>query len=135
METTRLVLPGPAPTARDAASLCARLARLYEDGARAVECDARAVTAPGLGAVEVLARLRLTARGLTLNDGFISGTSSTRTSDLKVNGDICWNDDCKSSWPPAGVGSFVHVYTSGLPPRLRRDIRSWSGIALRHTPF
>ncbi|MBT2455274.1 STAS domain-containing protein [Streptomyces sp. ISL-86] len=63
MEMTRLVLPGPTPTARDAVLLCARLARLYEDGARAVECDARAVTAPGLGAVEVLARLRLTARG------------------------------------------------------------------------
>ncbi|MFJ9939120.1 STAS domain-containing protein [Streptomyces erythrochromogenes] len=66
METTRLVLPGPAPTVRDAATLCARLARLYEDGAGAVECDARAVTAPGLGAVEVLARLRLTARGRPL---------------------------------------------------------------------
>lgn len=59
----RLVLPGPGPTGDDAARLCARLARLYEDGAAAVECDAGAVTAPGLGAVEVLARLRLTARG------------------------------------------------------------------------
>ncbi|WP_420079817.1 STAS domain-containing protein [Streptomyces sp. JL4002] len=63
METTRLVLSGPAPNARDAAALCARLARLYADGARAVECDVRAVTAPGLGAVEVLARLRLAAGG------------------------------------------------------------------------
>ncbi|MFD6226795.1 STAS domain-containing protein [Streptomyces sp. NPDC060232] len=66
VETTRLVLPGPDPTARDAATLCARLARLYEDGARAVQCDARAVTAPGLPHVEALARLRLTARGRPL---------------------------------------------------------------------
>ncbi|MGP3688080.1 STAS domain-containing protein [Streptomyces sp. IBSNAI002] len=63
MEITRLVLPGPAPTPRDVTRLCARLARLYEDGAAAVECDAGAVTAPGLAAVELLARLRLTARG------------------------------------------------------------------------
>lgn len=63
MEITRLALPGPALTAQDAARLCARLARLYGDGATAVECDAGAVTAPGLGAVEVLARLRLVAAG------------------------------------------------------------------------
>ncbi|MFJ8012984.1 STAS domain-containing protein [Streptomyces sp. NPDC096339] len=63
MEITRLVLPGPSPTRQDAARLCARLARMYEDGARTVECDVGAVTAPGLAAVEVLARLRLTARG------------------------------------------------------------------------
>lgn len=63
MEMTRLVLPGPSPTERDAARLCARLARLYADGASAVVCDAGAVTAPGLGAVDALARLRLTARG------------------------------------------------------------------------
>ncbi|MGW0395419.1 STAS domain-containing protein [Streptomyces sp. NPDC003042] len=63
MEIERLVLPGPGPTARDAALLCARLARLYDDGAGAVVCDAAAVTEPGLGAVEVLARLRLVARG------------------------------------------------------------------------
>ncbi|MGR4883138.1 STAS domain-containing protein [Streptomyces sp. LARHCF249] len=63
METTRLVLPGPCPTEQHAAGLCARLSRLYEDGAARVECDAGAVTAPGLAAVEVLARLRLTARG------------------------------------------------------------------------
>ncbi|MFE2324833.1 STAS domain-containing protein [Streptomyces sp. NPDC059385] len=62
MEIRRLRLPGPTPTARDGARLCARLARMYEDGATAVECDAGAVTAPGLAAVEVLARLRLTAR-------------------------------------------------------------------------
>ncbi|MFD7260927.1 STAS domain-containing protein [Streptomyces sp. NPDC059874] len=62
MTIRRLVLPGPAPTAQDTARLCARLALLYEDGATAVECDAGAVTAPGLAAVEVLARLRLTAR-------------------------------------------------------------------------
>lgn len=61
MEITRFVLPGPGPAARDAAALCARLARMYDDGAYALECDARAVTAPDLGTVEVLARLRLTA--------------------------------------------------------------------------
>ncbi|MEU9108454.1 STAS domain-containing protein [Streptomyces xanthophaeus] len=63
MEIKRLVLPGPAAAAQDAARLCARLARLYEDGAAAVVCDAGALTAPDLAAVEVLARLRLTARG------------------------------------------------------------------------
>lgn len=63
MEMIRLVLPGPTPTAQDAAQLCARLARLYDDAPAAVVCDASSVTAPGLGAVEVLARLRLTARG------------------------------------------------------------------------
>lgn len=63
VDTRRLALPGPTPTERDAARLCARLARLYDDGADAVVCDARAVTAPGLGAVAVLARLRLAARG------------------------------------------------------------------------
>lgn len=62
VKTTRLVLPGPTPTAQDAAQLCARLARLYEDGATAVVCDAAAVTAPRLAAVEVLARLQVTAR-------------------------------------------------------------------------
>ncbi|MFD4241137.1 hypothetical protein ACFWP3_05975 [Streptomyces sp. NPDC058525] len=61
MEIRRLVLPRPAPTPQDAARLCARLARLYEDGAVAVECDVGAVTAPGLGTVEVLGRLRLAA--------------------------------------------------------------------------
>ncbi|MFD3548058.1 STAS domain-containing protein [Streptomyces sp. NPDC058655] len=63
MEITRLVLPGPTPTARDAARLCARLALLYEAGATGVVCDAAAVTTPDLGAVEALARLRLAARG------------------------------------------------------------------------
>ncbi|WP_327415935.1 STAS domain-containing protein [Streptomyces sp. NBC_01233] len=63
MTIRRLVLPGPGPTRRDTARLCARLARLYEGGATAVECDVGAVTAPDLAAVEVLARLRLTARG------------------------------------------------------------------------
>ncbi|WP_327168669.1 STAS domain-containing protein [Streptomyces subrutilus] len=63
MEITRLVLPGPTPTALDAARLCARLARLYDGGAGAVVCDAAAVTAPDLGAVQALARLRLAAHG------------------------------------------------------------------------
>ncbi|MFG2710332.1 STAS domain-containing protein [Streptomyces goshikiensis] len=63
MEITRLVLPGPSPTARDAVPLCARLSRLYGGGAQVVACDATAVTTPDLGAVEVLARLRFAARG------------------------------------------------------------------------
>ncbi|MFJ6794782.1 STAS domain-containing protein [Streptomyces sp. NPDC091268] len=63
MQINRLVLPGPGPTEHDVAALCARLARLYDGGATEVVCDAAAVTAPGLAAVEALARLRLTARG------------------------------------------------------------------------
>ncbi|MFD3759025.1 STAS domain-containing protein [Streptomyces sp. NPDC058622] len=63
MEITRLVLPGPSPTPQDAARLCARLVLLYEAGAAVVVCDVRAVTAPDLGAVEALARLRLAAHG------------------------------------------------------------------------
>ncbi|MEU9376624.1 STAS domain-containing protein [Streptomyces sp. NPDC048255] len=63
MEIQRLVLPGPAPTVQDVARLCDRLARLYADGAAAVVCDAGPVTAPDLAVVELLARLRLTARG------------------------------------------------------------------------
>ncbi|MFJ8212671.1 STAS domain-containing protein [Streptomyces sp. NPDC096033] len=63
MEIRRLALPGPSPTEQDAAALCAGLARLYDDGADAVVCEAGAVTLPGLGAVAVLARLRLAARG------------------------------------------------------------------------
>ncbi|MFD3678336.1 STAS domain-containing protein [Streptomyces sp. NPDC058613] len=63
MEITRLVLPGPRPTPQDAARLCARLVLLYEAGAAVVVCDVRAVTAPDLGAVEALARLRLAAHG------------------------------------------------------------------------
>lgn len=61
MEIKRLVLPGPGPAPDEVARLCARLARLYEAGAAGVECDVRDVTAPGLAAVEALARLRLTA--------------------------------------------------------------------------
>ncbi|MDX2389634.1 MULTISPECIES: STAS domain-containing protein [unclassified Streptomyces] len=62
VEIMRLVLPGPGPAPQDVAGLCARLELLYAAGAAAVVCDAGAVTAPGLGAVEALARLRLTAR-------------------------------------------------------------------------
>ncbi|WP_244291286.1 STAS domain-containing protein [Streptomyces subrutilus] len=63
MEVKRLVLPGPGADEQDTARLCARLARLYADGATTVVCDATAITAPGLAVVEALARLRLTARG------------------------------------------------------------------------
>ncbi len=66
VEIRRLALPGPSPTEQDAAALCAGLARLYDDGADAVVCEAGAVTLPGLGAVAVLARLRLAARGRAL---------------------------------------------------------------------
>ncbi|MFF4101192.1 STAS domain-containing protein [Streptomyces sp. NPDC001903] len=62
----RLVLPADGADRPDAARLCARLARLYEDGAAAVECDVSAVTAPDLAVVEALARLRLAARGRPL---------------------------------------------------------------------
>ncbi|UQX02657.1 STAS domain-containing protein [Streptomyces sp. RerS4] len=63
MTITRIELPGPGPAVGDVSLLCARLARLYEDGAGAVVCDASAVTAPGLRTVEALARLRLTSLG------------------------------------------------------------------------
>ncbi|MFJ4780316.1 STAS domain-containing protein [Streptomyces sp. NPDC088762] len=100
MEITRLVLPGPSPTARDAVLLCARLARLYEDGARAVECDAGAVTAPGLGTVEVLARLRLTARGRPLR---VTGAGPALRALLDLVGLAGLLAESKEREPPFGV--------------------------------
>ncbi|MGT2530064.1 STAS domain-containing protein [Streptomyces nojiriensis] len=100
--TRRLVLPGPTPTATDGARLCARLARLYEDGARTVECDAGAVTAPGLAAVEVLARLRLTARthGGTLT---VTGVGSAYRALLDLVGLVELLGEPGEREPPVGV--------------------------------
>ncbi|UUY49471.1 STAS domain-containing protein [Streptomyces yangpuensis] len=106
VETTRLVLTGPAPTARDAATLCARLARLYEDGARAVECDARAVTAPGLGAVEVLARLRLTARGRPLR---VTGAAPALRALLDLVGLVELLGEAEEREPPGRVEEGVEA--------------------------
>ncbi len=65
-----LVLTGPDVAVGGADAVCLRLAELYGAGAGAVECDVGAIGAPGLPAVETLARLRLTARrwgrGLTV---------------------------------------------------------------------
>ncbi|MEW2413649.1 STAS domain-containing protein [Streptomyces sp. NPDC046866] len=62
MKTQILVLTGPDVAVGGADAVCLRLAELYGAGAGAVECDVGALTAPGLAAVETLARLRLTAR-------------------------------------------------------------------------
>ncbi|WP_308345422.1 STAS domain-containing protein [Streptomyces sp. ISL-94] len=105
MEITRLVLPGPSPAARDAEPLCARLGRLYEDGARTVECDARAVTAPGLGAVEVLARLRLAARG---RGGFaVTGAGPALRALLDLVGLVELLGEAEEREPPLGVQEGV----------------------------
>ncbi len=49
----------------DVAELCERIRELVEGtGTRAVWCDVRAITAPDLCTVELLARLQLTARRL-----------------------------------------------------------------------
>lgn len=106
MEITRLVLPGPGPTERDAARLCARLARLYEDGAATVECDAGAVTAPGLAAVELLARLRLTARGY--GGGFaVTGAGPALRSLLHLVGLVELLGETEEGEPPGGVQEGV----------------------------
>ncbi|MFG2991524.1 STAS domain-containing protein [Streptomyces sp. NPDC048257] len=104
MKIQRLVLPGPGPAAHDAARLCARLARLYEDGACAVECDARAVTAPGLGAVEVLARLRLTARGRPLR---VTGAAPALRALLDLVGLVELLGEAEQREPPPGVQEGV----------------------------
>ncbi|MCP3818949.1 STAS domain-containing protein [Streptomyces sp. A3M-1-3] len=68
MDPTRrgfLVITGPV-TRADVPHLCAQLLALLDDtggrGARVVDCDVGALTAPDLAAVDVLARLQLTAR-------------------------------------------------------------------------
>lgn len=104
MEITRLVLPGPTPTAGDTARLCARLALLYEAGAVAVECDAAAVTAPGLGAVETLARLRLTARGRPLR---ITGARPALRGLLHLVGLAEFLGEAEEREPPGSVQEGV----------------------------
>ena len=57
-----LVLPGPGPLARDeVAGWCAAVQELVGGGG-VVVCDVGGVRAPGLGVVDVLARLELAAR-------------------------------------------------------------------------
>ncbi|WP_073912552.1 STAS domain-containing protein [Streptomyces sp. CB00455] len=102
MTITRLALPGPGPTAQDAARLCARLALLYEAGAAGVVCDARAVTAPGLGAVEVLARLRLTARGYGRGLA-VTGAAPALRALLDLTGLVELLGEAEEREPPPGV--------------------------------
>lgn len=127
VETTRLALPGPGPTARDAALLCARLARLYDDGPRAVECDARAVTAPGLGTVEVLARLRLTARGHggTLT---VTGAGPALRALLRLVGLVELLGEPEEREPPGGVQEGVEP--DDLAVRDLQDLERPGGVAL-----
>ncbi|MFF4386022.1 MULTISPECIES: STAS domain-containing protein [unclassified Streptomyces] len=100
----RLVLPGPTPTATDGARLCARLVRLYEGGATAVECDAGAVTAPDLADVEVLARLRLTARGRPLR---VTGAEPALRALLDLVGLVELLGEVEQREPPSGVQEGV----------------------------
>ncbi|MCX4527686.1 MULTISPECIES: STAS domain-containing protein [unclassified Streptomyces] len=104
MEITRLALPGPSPTTQDADRLCARLSRLYEDGARTVVCDAAAVTAPGLGAVEVLARLRFAARGRPLH---VTGAGPALRALLDLVGLVELLGEPEEGEPPRGVQEGV----------------------------
>ncbi|WP_030154945.1 STAS domain-containing protein [Streptomyces sp. NRRL S-244] len=110
MTITRLVLPGPSPTARDAVLLCAGLARLYEDGATAVECDAGAVTAPGLGVVEVLARLRVAAGGRALR---VTGAGPELRALLELVGLLQLFGEAEEREPAVGVQEGVEP---GDPP-------------------
>ncbi|WP_229906946.1 STAS domain-containing protein [Streptomyces vinaceus] len=110
VEITRLVLPGPAPTRRDAALLCARLTQLYEDGADAVECDVGAVTAPDLALVEALARLRLAARGRPLR---VVGASPALRALLGLVGLLQLLGEAEEGEPAGGVQEGVQ---SGDPP-------------------
>ncbi|MCY0922077.1 MULTISPECIES: STAS domain-containing protein [unclassified Streptomyces] len=61
-ESESLTVPGPAPLPRDVAALCERIGRLARDGPREVACDVSALTRPGLGVVDAVARLALAAR-------------------------------------------------------------------------
>ncbi|MGW7461706.1 STAS domain-containing protein [Streptomyces sp. NPDC054797] len=104
VEITRLVLPGPGPSGRDAARLCARLARLYEDGAEAVECDVGAVTAPGLGTVDVLGRLRLAAGGRAFR---VVGARPALRALLHLVGLVELLGEAEQREPPGGVQEGV----------------------------
>ncbi|MFG2228453.1 STAS domain-containing protein [Streptomyces sp. NPDC048723] len=105
MEIRRLVLPGPGPAApQDTALLCARLARLYDGGAGAVVCDVAAVTAPGLADVEVLARLRLAARGRPLR---VTGAAPALRALLDLVGLVELLGEAEQREPPRGVQEGV----------------------------
>ncbi|MFB7466810.1 STAS domain-containing protein [Streptomyces sp. NPDC056224] len=104
MEITRLVLPGPSPTARDAVLLCASLARLYDAGAVAVVCDAATVTMPDLGAVEALARLRLTARDRPFR---VTGAGPELRALLHLVGLVELLGEPEEREPPGGVQEGV----------------------------
>ncbi|MFJ9509954.1 STAS domain-containing protein [Streptomyces sp. NPDC101754] len=108
---TRLVLPGPSPTAQDAARLCDRLVLLYESGAACVVCDAGAVTAPGLGAVEALARLRLTAGGRPLR---ITGVGAALRALLHLVGLVELLGEPEQGEPPVGVEEGVQAHDPPL---------------------
>lgn len=110
VEITRLVLPGPSPTARDAVLLCARLARLCDAGATEVVCDAAAVTDPDLGAVEALARLRLAARGRPLR---VAGAPPALRALLELVGLLQLLGEAEEREPPVGVQEGVEP---GDPP-------------------
>ncbi|WP_308346793.1 STAS domain-containing protein [Streptomyces sp. ISL-66] len=104
MTITRLVLPGPGPAACDVASLCARLELLYAAGAGAVLCDAGAVTAPGLGTVEVLARLRLTAGDRPFR---VTGAAPALRALLDLVGLVELLGEAEEREPPGGVQEGV----------------------------
>lgn len=98
------MLPGPTPTAQDTARLCARLAPPYEAGARAVVCDAGAVTAPDLGAVEALARLRLAAGGRPFR---VCGAGPALRALLDLVGLVELLGEAEEREPPGGVEEGV----------------------------
>ncbi|MFE2879311.1 STAS domain-containing protein [Streptomyces roseus] len=106
----RLALPADGAGRPDAARLCARLARLYEDGAAAVECDVSAVTAPDLAVVETLARLRLAARGRPLR---VTGASAALRALLHLAGLLQLLGEAEEGEPAGGVQEGVQP---GDPP-------------------
>ncbi|WP_406187656.1 STAS domain-containing protein [Streptomyces sp. NBC_01006] len=106
----RLVLPGAGEALRDVEGLCVRLVRLYEDGAAAVECDVGAVTAADLGAVEVLARLRIAARGRPLR---VTGVRPELRGLLDLVGLLQLLGEAEEREPAVGVQEGVE---SGDPP-------------------
>lgn len=110
VEIMRLVLPGAGEALRDVEGLCVRLVRLYEDGAAAVECDVGAVTAADLGAVEVLARLRIAARGRPLR---VTGVRPELRGLLDLVGLLQLLGEAEEREPAVGVQEGVE---SGDPP-------------------
>ncbi|MFI6145257.1 STAS domain-containing protein [Streptomyces sp. NPDC051109] len=110
VEIMRLVLPGAGAALRDVEGLCVRLVRLYEDGAAAVECDAGAVTSADLGVVEVLARLRLAARGRPLR---VTGAGPALRGLLDLVGLVELLGEAEEREPAVGVQEGVEP---GDPP-------------------